>query len=101
MASASANCHEFSYRNALKSCALLWKLSCRTFPFRCWTYTLDDQGVRGLLPLVAFGRELGLDVCGHHANILNGCLEFSGRAAPVGAPTLEFVGRVYVDPVEV
>ena len=30
MASAGANCHDFSYRNALKSCALLWKLSCRT-----------------------------------------------------------------------
>jgi len=44
MASATANCHEFSYRNALKSCALLWKLSCRTFPFRCCTYTAANAG---------------------------------------------------------
>ena len=50
---------------------------------------------------MALGPELSLDVGGHHTNILNGYLEFSGRATPVRAPPSEFIGLVDVDPVEV
>ncbi len=54
-----------------------------------------------MLPFVVLGYELGLDVGGHHTDILNGFLEFSGRAAPVRAPLSEFVGIVDVDAIEV
>jgi len=61
----------------------------------------ENGALPELLPLVALGRDLGLDVGGHHTNILNGFPEFCGRAVPVCAPPSECVGLVDVDPVEV
>ena len=68
--------------------------SCPICTMRSGDNVPENGALPELLPLVALGRDLGLDVGGHHTNILNGFPEFCGRAVPVCAPPSECVGLV-------